>query len=51
MHKDAFYVNVGRGQTHDESYLIKLLNAHKIRGAYLDVFHRTAFRKFALLAN
>ena len=39
MHKDAFYVNVGRGQTHDESYLIKLLNAHKIRGAYLDVFH------------
>lgn len=39
MHKDAFYVNVGRGQTHDESYLIKLLNEKKIRGAYLDVFH------------
>ncbi|MDD2575437.1 MAG: NAD(P)-dependent oxidoreductase [Acholeplasmataceae bacterium] len=38
MHQDVFYVNVGRGQTHDESYLIKLLKNNKIRGAYLDVF-------------
>lgn len=38
MHKEAFYVNVGRGQTHDETYLIELLKQNRIRGAYLDVF-------------
>lgn len=38
MHKDAFYINVGRAGTHDENALLSMLKNGKIKAAYLDVF-------------
>ncbi len=41
----ALFINVGRGQTVDESALIEALNQNKIAGAVLDVFEQEPLPK------
>ena len=44
MKKNCFFINVGRGETVDESSLIKALKMKKIAGAGLDVFQSEPLR-------
>lgn len=40
MKRSAFFINIGRGETVDESSLIEVLLSKKIAGAALDVFEK-----------
>ena len=43
--KKAFFINIGRGETVDEKYLIKRLKTKKILGAALDVFENEPLKR------
>jgi phosphoglycerate dehydrogenase-like enzyme len=44
MRPDAFFINVGRGETVDEAALIESLRSRRIAGAGLDVFQNAPLR-------
>jgi len=45
MSKKSFFINLGRGETVDEKYLIYCLKKNKIAGAGLDVFSKEPLKK------
>jgi len=45
MKKKSFFINLGRGETVDEKYLIYCLKKNKIAGAGLDVFSKEPLSK------
>ena len=49
LNKDCIFVNVGRGNSVDEKYLIKILKKNLIRGAALDVTNDEPLKKNSLL--
>ena len=49
MKKKSFFINLGRGETVDEKYLIKCLKNNKIAGAGLDVFEKEPLNKSSQL--
>tara|TARA_B100000927_G_scaffold35134_1_gene25250 strand:- start:1849 stop:2778 length:930 start_codon:yes stop_codon:yes gene_type:complete len=49
LNKKCIFVNVGRGNSVDEKYLIKILKNFKIRGAALDVTREEPIKKNSLL--
>ena len=49
LNKNCIFINVGRGNTVDEKYLIKILKKNLIRGAALDVTKDEPLKKNSLL--